>query len=121
MPFSLSEVVNDPDLGQPFTIYRSKGQYGPSGWETVGQPQQISTFGVIGIAEDRDMQQVPEGDRIDGSLQVYTGTRLLVTEEDSLYLSDQIKWHGKFYKLVRLGPWEDFSYDSAIMVRTQGS
>lgn len=61
---SVFEVVVDPDMiaPQPFTVLRSTGQFVPGGFESVTTP--IPMFGPVQQASDKEVQMLPEADRI---------------------------------------------------------
>lgn len=121
MPFDLSEVVFDPDLGQSFVLLRTPGAFGPGGWVPQNPPLQVPAFGVIAIASDKEMQMFPEGDRLTGSLFVASNTPIYVTSEALNMIADQVSWRGNMYKANSLGKWEDFSFYAALFVRETGS
>lgn len=61
---SVQEIVVDPDMiaPQPFTILRSTGQFVPGGFESTVTP--ISMFGPVQQASNKELQMLPEADRI---------------------------------------------------------
>lgn len=120
MPFSLSEIVNDPDLGQNVTILRTKGQFGPDGW-VAASPISIPTYGVISIASTKSMEMIPEGDRLTGGIELCSTTRIYTTSEDASGISDQIMWRDNMYRVMSVSKWSDFGFNSAILVRMTGS
>lgn len=119
MPFSVAEVCNDPDLAQAVTIYRSKGAFGPDGWQN--QTTTIPAYGVLNVAESKSLQQVPEGDRLTGAIEFYSVAPIYTTSEDQSELSDQIMWRGYMYRVQSVQKWVDHGFYSAILVRMQGS
>ena len=125
MPFSLSEVVNDPDLaissscGQPLMILRSNGQFGLGGWKD--QTIEISAYGVLTVASAETLQQIPEGDRVTGAMEFNCSQPLYQTSEQKPGLSDKIRWRGQLYKIIVLSPWEDFGFCQAVLVRMAGN
>jgi hypothetical protein len=124
MPFTLTEIVNDPDLAQAFTLFRSTGQYVAGGWANT--VTQIPSYGVITVASEEALDMVPEGDRVSGSMHVLTAARLYETHEAGVAgknggLSDQIQWNGQMYRVQAVAPWKDFGFWSAVFVRMTGS
>lgn len=61
---SVQEVVVDPDMTapHPFTILRSTGQFVPGGFESTVSA--IPMFGPVQQASDKELQMLPEADRI---------------------------------------------------------
>jgi len=119
--FQVSEVLNDPDLCQFVTLTRTFGQFGPGGWEAIQPPKTFTMYGCITIADSKALQQIPEGDRVIGSLQFDTVTPIYTTSEDLSLISDEITWQDKLYRVQAVAKWRDFGYYSAILVRMQGS
>jgi hypothetical protein len=119
MPFSLVDVARDPDLAQQFTILRSKGFFGAGGWQDA--VIQVPSYGVIGIADDEALVQIPEGDRVTGSLQLVCEFQIYETQEKRDGLSDKIGWNSNTYRVQSVAPWKDFGFWSAILVRIQGA
>jgi hypothetical protein len=62
----LSDVVADADLQapQPFTILRSVGEFVIGGFEST--TVSIPAYGPVQRATDREVQMLPEGDRVGG-------------------------------------------------------
>lgn len=119
MPFSLAEIANDPDFGQEFTILRSSGFFGSGGWQDA--VTEVPAYGVICVADDEALAQVPEGDRVSGSMQVISASPIYETQEGRSGLSDKIGWNGCTYRVQNVAPWKDFGFNSAILVRIKGS
>lgn len=118
MPFSLSDIANDPDLGQEIVILRSNGFFGAGGWRD--NVTQIPEYGVVVVADDETLAQVPEGDRVAGSMQLIAPCPIYETKAVRSGLSDKIVWNGSTYRVQRVAPWKDFGYWAAILVRMEG-
>ncbi len=116
----LSEVVADPDLAEPFTIFRTTGYFDRGGW-TAGPPVQIPARGVVTPASDRELDMVPEGDRIKGSMTFHTHEELHLTSVSEGSVSDKILWQGDYYRLVFIAPWTSFGFNKAVGVRMEGT
>lgn len=61
---SVQEVIVDPDMiaPQPFTILRSTGKFVPGGFDST--TTSIPVFGPVQQASDREIQMLPEADRV---------------------------------------------------------
>ncbi len=116
----LSEVVNDPDLAQPFTILRQSGSFQLGGW-VPNEPQPIDAFGVITVATPRMMQMVPEGDRVGGEMAFCTANEIYLTSEKRSGTSDQLVWHGEKYRVTHVAPWMDYGFFIAVAVRMKAA
>ena len=116
----LSEVVNDPDLAQPFTILRQSGSFQLGGW-VANEPQPIDAFGAITVATQRMMQMVPEGDRVGGEMAFFTANEIYLTSEKRSGTSDQLVWHDEKYRVIHVAPWMDYGFNIAIAVRMKAA
>jgi len=119
MPFNLARVTQNVRMAQCFQIIRQTGQFAAGGWQ-VTNTQNIQAFGVIGIADDEALAQVPEGDRVRGSLVIYTDQPIYPTKASKSLTSDQIEWDGATYRVVSSAPWGHFGYWGAVLVRITG-
>jgi hypothetical protein len=120
MPFNLSAVTQRFSLSQSFTILRTTGSFAAGGWQ-ADAPTEIPAVGVIVPADAKALAQVPEADRVTGSLQIICEQKLHTTSERSSTISDKVRWHGDIYRVTSLLPWNDFGFYSAILVRVTGS
>jgi hypothetical protein len=116
-----SEVANDVDLGQCFSVLRqSPGIFAIGGFQ-AGPIQTLDYFGVIGVATPKQLRMFPEGDRITGSEIVICNAPLYTTSESREATSDVILWHGQKYRVRSVAPWQDFGFQAAIVERLKGS
>ena len=120
MPLSFAELANDSDIGEEFTVLRTQGQFGLGGW-IPNPPQVLKFWAIIPIAEDEKLRQTPEGDRVNGSIQVICADRIYETLAQDSLISDEILWHGNKYRVQSVGPWYDNDFFSAICVRMRGA
>lgn len=117
---NVSEVVLDDDFVQPFTVFRSSGQQGPDGW--INTEAQLTLHGVVSVARARDLQMVPEGDRVGGAMVFHSTLPIYTTRVNpDQGISDVILWRGERYKVSTLLPYVDYGYYSAVAVRLLGA
>ena len=119
MPFDLSDVVFDSEMGEDFQIIRTTGSFGAGGW-IPDTPCDIPAFGIIAVAGDEDLRQVPEGDRAEGSLVIFSQTRLFETLASKSATSDKVMWHGSLYRVQGRGPWSEWGFQNALLLRETG-
>lgn len=114
---NVAELIHDPDLCQPYTLYRKA-----TAW-LAGRPRQkevaLSRSGVIVPASSKDLLQVPEGDRTKAIIAVYDTELLLVTNETGT--SDEVIWHNERYRLFQGWPRDDYGYYKALGERIAGN
>jgi hypothetical protein len=78
----------------------------------------VGIYGLVTIAQPRDLQQIPEGDRITGAIRVLTNVRLLQTRDDGL--GDIITWQGAQYKVSTVSHDIDYGFYRSICTRLEG-
>ena len=121
----VSELMYDPDLAQNFTIIRQIGFWNNEGvWTPPKVPKKIQTTGVIIVTTVRDIEQIPEGDRIRGMMTFYTpaDVELYTTQVHSTFqnTSDKIMWQGDLYRIYQVSPYVDYGYWKSIGMRMIG-
>ncbi len=117
---NLSELVTDPDFAQPLTINRSTGAFALGGWQQ-GTPAPIPIIGVVTVAKERELAQVPEGDQVEGAMLFYSLQQLFLSKgAPDARTSDTITWRGDVYRLAQVWPYADFGYWKALGVRISG-
>lgn len=119
---NVSELIGDPDFTQPngVTVIRrpcTVVNHRPSVTET-----QIKVTGVITIAKDRDLQMLPEADRTEEAINVFTYKPLFTTgreDEEAVqnYLSDVVVWQGNRYKVMNCMDDAQYGFCKSIAVK----
>lgn len=121
MPISVEEIIDDPDLAQTYTIYRSQGEWIGGRW-VEDTPIEISACGTIIVASEKDLEMVPEGDRVKGMMTFYNKGKIYVTRANpSEGLSDKMYWNGDWYKIISAAPYGDYGFYKAVGARLTGN
>ena len=117
----LSSVVIDARFAQTFTVERyTEGKWEAGRW--VQTPTKIQIMGTISIANAKQIEFIPEGDRIGGEIAIHT-TQILYNSRSAdetqtpikeAGLSDEIEWHGDRYKIYQVNEYSDYGYYFAI-------
>jgi len=117
----LSEVITDPDLGEPFVIWRSTGgKFVAGGWQE-DEPNPITTWGVVTVANAQEVTMVPEGDRIKGVMKVYSTERLYGTHADPTPgTSDIVEWNSERFRIMNVLPRPNRGFWTGYAVRLGG-
>ncbi len=120
----MSDVVNDADFAQAFTITRSEGGSWQAGVWTNATTE-IPSYGIIQPATKYDLKQVPEGDRVEGALSFHSSqpifkTHTVAQNDTNAGISDIIVWHNQSYRIAYVYPWADFGFFKAVGVRMSG-
>lgn len=120
----MSDVVNDDFASQPFTIIRSQGGKWVSGtW--VDNVVNVPSFGSQQPAGDRELEMVPEGDRVKGLFAFWSSEPIYTTGTESTtdskaHISDIVLWRSQKYRILGSKPWVDFGYWRAVGTRIKG-
>lgn len=108
---------------QSFTVYRKKGQWVGGRWVESESP--ITLDGTIVPDNPKDLDQVPEGDRVKGIITVYCPQQIYVTHVDDSSAgdgtSDQIVWQGERYRIFSTQPFIDYGFYKAIGISMGGA
>lgn len=108
----ISELMTDPDFAQPFVIRRVSGAFAGEG-EFTRTETTVNASGVIQPASEDDLKMLPEGERSDSAIKVYSKTELRRGDGAGTE-SDVIEWLGKRYRVMQSKPWQLHGYYFAI-------
>lgn len=114
---NVAHAVNDPRFSQSFKVFRKSGE-----WEKgrfVEEEKELNFTGVIAPSKPKEIEMIPEGDRVGGEITIHTTRKLYTTHstEDNKGTSDQIEWQGERYKLYQVNDFSQYGYYSAIGMR----
>jgi hypothetical protein len=120
----MSDVVNDQDLAQAYSVTRSVGSFVLGGFH-VDSTSEIPFWGVIQPSTPEEIELVPEADRKTGMMTFHSQQQMFSTYTEGIGtasgLSDVIVWRGQPYRLTVIDPWGDFAYWRAIGTRLAGA
>lgn len=118
----VSELIVDPDFAQPYIVHRKSGTWLQGVFTESEVPLQF--YGVIIAANIKDVNMMPEGDRIEGLMMFYTtdDNPIFVTRnlDNNKGTSDQIEWRGERYRIMQTYAYNDYGYIKAIGTRMVG-
>lgn len=120
----VSELLTDPDFCQPgaITITRLEGRNVDGYFQTT--PSSFETIGIIRPASTEDIKMLPEGDRVEGMIIIYTSVQLFGTRKaqpNAGGLSDEVTWQGENYKVVQAANYSQFGYYKSMAERKLGA
>ena len=114
-----SPVLTDPELGwTPFTVQRTA--YRRQNGASVPAVQTLSASGCIHPGSPETLQLLPEEDRHEEYIVIYTDFALSPGENDggiTYTVPDRILWNGNTWRVVRIRDWAMFGYYQALAVR----
>ena len=117
---NLSRVVHSPRMSQKITILRKTGSWVDGAWELSEQPTELAMRGIVTLAKAKDLQQVPEGDRITGAIRILTTERIYVTDGPAYDTTDMVYWRGAKYRVLTVTPDVDYGFYRSIGARLDG-
>jgi hypothetical protein len=122
---SLADAINDPELAESFVLLRSTGTFGQGGYQvTVAN---VPSYGVIDNSPGDLLRELPEADRIEGSIGVHTEAVIYETQDDEgdndnqSGVSDIILWHGVKWSVYHVWDRSNRGYYSALASRMRGN
>lgn len=99
---NVNKVLRNPRFRSSVVILRSTSEIDDYGrTQTTETSETISA--VVQPAGERDLERLPEGDRIAGTLKIYTETMLNVRNETRL--PDEVEWRGVRHVVKSCDAW----------------
>jgi len=119
----MSEILYDPDVSQDFIVNRQTGTWQNGRFVEVGSPI-LTMTGAVLPATPKQIEQLPEGDRVTGVMAFYSDKKIYVTHKDdgsgNAGTSDQIEWDGQRYRVSKVDPFGDYGFYVAYGVQMGG-
>lgn len=115
----VSEIVNDPELAEPFIIRRSRGGFVRGGWSD--QITEIPAYGVVSVAAEKDLEVLPEGDRVREARVFHSSQPIYITNAENVGVSDVLVWNNVAYRVLSVADYSNRGYYRAVACRTAGN
>ena len=116
---NLTPALTDPDLGfTAFTVQRI--MYRLQNGESVPSVQTLPASGCIHPGTPEMVQLLPEEERHEEFIAVYTDFSLSLGENDGeaeYSVPDRILWNGAAWRVVRVRDWSMFRYVEGMAVK----
>jgi hypothetical protein len=121
---NVGELIHDPDFAQDFEVIRKAGKWVDGRFET--QASTIPMRGVVVPNSTKGLVQSPDGDAIQGTIEIYTHEALYTTQlsEESFTadrVSDEVVWRRQTWKIIDTEDFRDYGYYKAIAERKRGA
>ena len=116
----VSELLNDPDLCESFMITRTTGTFQIGGW-VKSVPQVIQAYGAVRNTSGKELEMIPEADRVKNSLTFRSITPMFITSEANSQISDVLSFHGEQYRVLAVKDYSSQGYYLAIATIMGGS
>jgi hypothetical protein len=105
MSLDLTDIINDPDLSAtPVKLFRRTRGVTDGGMANIGPMQQINIRAVIVPANGRQLQRLPEAERVSAGIAIYTSTEIM--GGNNSYTGDMVQFKGQYYTVLYV---DDFS------------
>lgn len=114
----VSEALDDDDFSDSFIVKRISGSRNADGEWVKADPVLVPMFGSIQHPTDDDLMVLPEAERGNDFIRVFSLQELIKGDTDGMN-SDRIGWEGKAYKVIRVRPWVDAGYWVALAVKVE--
>lgn len=117
VPFDVSDVLLDPDWAQEFIVTRYTAGVDSKG-RTTESVMEIDGIGVITPSSAEQLQRVPEADRSNEIIAVYSTVQM--TSGSDSFKPDVVTWRGNSYRVSSVMDWMDYGagYSLALCVST---
>lgn len=106
---TIGELIKDPCFCTKFTIIYRGGSFVRGVYKPVDKS--VPVIGVARPSSADDLDLLPEGDRVKGSMSFYTNEPIIVTNTESAPL---IKWHDRTYKIIHTEDFVESGFFKAI-------
>ena len=114
-----SSALADPELGfTAFSVLRTS--YRRQGGESVPSDQLLPASGCIHPGSPEMLQLLPEEERHEEFIEVYTAFPLSLGENGGgaeYSVPDRIQWSGETWRVVQVRNWGMFGFVQALAVR----
>ena len=123
--FSISPAIMDPELGSvTFTVERSVWKR-DQGENVLLAKSTASAVGCIHPGNAESLSQLPEEDRHEEHIVIYTAYPLSLGQNDGITFTvpDRILWDNACWRVVKIKDWSAFGYiqAQAVLIREGSS
>jgi len=113
------DAINNADLSESFQIRRNPGAFALGGWQGAA-PQVIQAYGTVSVAGQKELDMLPEGDRIRETRIFNSSTAMYPTDAALGITADVLAYGGELYSVVATIPQSRRGYHTALAVRMEG-
>ena len=111
---NLSRTVTSSPFAAPYTVLRRRGEW-IKGWWVLGEPEILQYYGAVQPATEREIDQLPEGDRQRGIMKFFCSPpKKLYVSGDENEISDELLFEGRKYKIISVKDWSRYGYVRAF-------
>jgi hypothetical protein len=120
---NLSRVITSSRLNsQTITVERSSGSFDIDGVWVENTPETITMSAIVTVMNERELAQMPEGDRVKSAMKFATTDPVYTTRVGNAPgTSDKVYWKGDWYKIFQVGQWVDYGFYTSAGERIAGA
>ena len=117
---NVGRVVRSKRLGcQRITVKRYAASWQDGAYtRDKGKAIALQVAVIVTVAQPKDLQLLPEGDRVTGAMKFLTNVELHATNGEAI--SDELEWRGARYKILTVTPDIDYGFYRSIGTRLDG-
>lgn len=117
---NVGKVIRSKRLGcQRITVKRYAASWRDGAYcRDDDNPIVLHVAALVTVAQPKDLQVLPEGDRVTGAMKFLTNVELHVTSGAAI--SDELEWRGARYKILTVTPDVDYGFYRSIGTRLDG-
>ena len=87
---------------------------------TDGSTSVITIDACVQPATDEDMQRLPEGQRIEETISIFTTTELKTVSVDGQTPADRVSYDGEVYEVQSVTPWSEVGGYYHVLAKRHG-
>ena len=117
---NVGKVIRSKRLGcQVITVKRYAASWTDGAYSRdEDNPIILKISAIVTVAKPKDLELVPEGDRVTGAMKFLTNAELHATNGEAI--SDELEWRGARFKILTVTPNVDYGFYRSIGVRLDG-
>ena len=117
---NVGKVIRSKRLGcQVITVKRYAASWTDGVYSRdEDNPIILKIAAIVTVAKPKDLELVPEGDRVTGAMKFLTNAELHATNGEAI--SDELEWRGARFKILTVTPNVDYGFYRSIGVRLDG-
>lgn len=117
---NVGKVIRSRRLGcQTITVKRYAASWTDGAYaRDEDNPIILKIAAIVTVAKPKDLELLPEGDRVTGAMKFLTNVELHATNGEAI--SDELKWRGARFKILTVTPNVDYGFYRSIGVRLDG-
>jgi hypothetical protein len=109
----VSELLVDPDFSTNYIIWRTTGEW-VNGRFVEDEPQRINFYGPVQPPTAKDLELMPEADRVKGIMNFLSQQPIYITRENAI--SDIAEYNGERYKITQVKNWYNWNRATGMRI-----